>query len=292
MRRFLLPLGLVAWLFSPFMAQARPALPDPPRSVIGVRKNGLTLDRALALATQRSPLLSAARHQVAATAGAVTQAGLLRNPVFSTLVEDTRGDTRTSTASIDVPLEVGGQRAARIGAASAGRRLAEAELLQASVDLKASVTAAFFQILVAQERLTLATDSAALATRAADAVGRRVAAGKVSPVDETRARVDEDNASLEVAEAEAGLETARQALAASWGAGELRFAAVDGAPSVLAGQLEVTRQRALLDLEKTRHIPDVTTVGVKRDNELGRTQAVIGLSGFACSPTCSGPRTS
>lgn len=252
MRRFLLPLGLAAWLFSPFMAQARPALPDPLRSVIGVRKDVLTLDRALALATQRSPLLSAARHQVAATAGGLTQAGLLRNPVFSALVEDTRGDTRTSIASIDVPLEVGGQRAARIGAASAGRRLAEAELLQASVDLKASVTAAFFQILVAQERLTRATDSAALATRAADAVERLV--------------------------------TTRPA--ADW------KAAVDGAPSVLAGQLEVTRQRALLDLEKTRRIPDVTTVGVKRDNELGRTQAVIGLSGFACSPTCSGPRTS
>ncbi len=51
--------------------------------------------------------------------------------------------------------------------------------------MRANVAAAYFDVLTAQERLVLARDSAALAKSSTDTVSKRVAAGKVSPVEES-----------------------------------------------------------------------------------------------------------
>ena len=299
MRRLVLPLWLAASCFSLSTTQAQPA---PERQSTGApasRDTVLTLARAIALAAERSDVLSAARHQLEATAGGVQQAALLRNPSFSGLIEDTRRDTRSSTAAIDIPIELGGKRAARVLAAEGNQQFAQAELVNTAAELKAAVTAAFFEVLIAQQRVELADDSAALAARGADVVGRRVAAGKISPVDESRARVDGINAALEATEARSALGTARQNLAATWGDADVGSAGVDGdvegllfarepldwkaaiegSPTVFSGQIEVSRQRAQLALEKTKRVPDVTvTVGAKRVAELGVTQAVFGIS--------------
>jgi cobalt-zinc-cadmium efflux system outer membrane protein len=286
MRRFALPLGLAAILLSPFFVQAQPA-------------TSLTLDRALELASSRSLAVSAAQREVDATDGALRQAGTLRNPEFNASVEDTRRETRTTTATVDFPLELGGKRAARVGAAERQKELAQAELSSARAQVRAAVVQAFFGALVAQEKVKLTANSAELATRGAEAVGKRVAAGKVSPVDETRARVDQANAQLESAEASAELMAARQALAALWGEAELQFTDVQGdvelvpargsvaelakeldaSPTLVSSRIEVDRRKALVDIERSKQYPDLTlSVGAKRDNEIGRTQAVVGIS--------------
>ncbi|MEP7099997.1 MAG: TolC family protein [Burkholderiales bacterium] len=291
MRRLLLPLGLAATcLFSPLFVQARPA---PSFNTT------LTLEQAQALAAERSFALSAARHELAASDGALRQAGALPNPTLNALVEDTRSASRTTTATLDLAVELGGKRAARLHVANHAQALAAAELRGAQAQLRADVVQAFFGVLIAQQRARIGANSAALAERGADAVGRRVAAGKVSPVDETRARVDLANAVLEAAEAESGLQSARATLAALWGDAEPRFDAVSGevetlparpaaaalaaeldaAPALVASQLETERRRALIDVERSKQLPDLTvSMGAKRDNELGRTQAIVGLS--------------
>lgn len=259
----------------------------------------LSLDQAQALAASRSFAVSAAQREVDASDGALQQAGAWRNPSLNASVEDTRRATRTTTATLDLPIELGGKRAARIGAADRGRHLAIAELGAARAQLRADVVHAFFAVLVAQERVALAADSAGLATRGAEVVGKRVVAGKVSPVDETRARVDQATSQLEAIEAEAELQAARQSLAALWGDAAPRFARVQGdvetlpsrapagellgeldaSPGLLAHRIEVERRRALIGVERSRGVPDLTvSVGAKRDTELGRTQAIVGLS--------------
>ncbi len=289
MRTLLLPLGLAAALSGSFPSLAQTA-PAPAR---------LTLDRALELAISRSPGISAARHELEATSGAIQQAGALRNPELNASVEDTRGATRTTTATIGFPLESGGKRAARLAVANRSRDIAQAELSNAQAQVRASVIAAFFGTLVAQERFKVAADSAELAGRNADAVTRRVAAGKVSPVDETRARVDQANAQLEAAEAQAELQGARRSLSALWGEYEPAFSEVLGdtadvptfapgselarrleaSPVLLASRLEADRRRALIEVERSKAAPDVTlSLGARRDNELGRTQAIVGIS--------------
>lgn len=287
MRRHLWPLGLAAALLSPFIVRAQPAA------------DTLTLDQALDLATSRSFAVSAAQREVVAQEGAVRQAGAWRNPELAASVEDNRSATRTTTATLNFPLELGGKRAARVEAAQRGRELADVELAHTRAQVRSATIAAYFAVLAAQERARLAADSAALATSGAEAVAQRVAAGKVSPVDATRAQVDQANAALEVAEAQAELTTARHALASLWGDTAPRFARVAGdihalperaplpelmsrleeAPALQAARVEVERRKALVDVERSKALPDLTfSVGAKRDNELGRTQAIVGLS--------------
>jgi len=290
MRKLVLPLGLAAILLSPL------CFPIPVRAQPAA---ALALERAQELAASRSFAVSAAQRELDASDGALRQAEAHRNPALNASVEDTQRATRTTTATVDFPIELGGKRAARVGAAARARELAQTELSKVRAQLRADVVRAFFSVLVGQERVALAADSADLATRGAEAIGKRVAAGKVSPVDQTRARVDQANAQLEAADAGVELQNARQTLAALWGDAELQFAQVQGdldliparAPAadlareldasldLLTSRIEVDRRRALVDVERSKGVPDLTvSVGAKRDNELGRTQAIVAIS--------------
>jgi cobalt-zinc-cadmium efflux system outer membrane protein len=292
MRRLLWPLGLAAALSSPLVVQAQP-------------ETLLSLATAITLAEAYSPGVSAARHEVEAGEGDLRQAGLLPNPELEVLVEDARRATRTTTTQLNIPLELGGKRAARVTEAERANDLARATLTGAQAELRAQVMAAFFGVLAQQERVKLATGSAELATRAAEATARKVTAGKISPVDETRSRVEQANAALELADAQAELQTARQMLASFWGAAELPYAQVEGdidtlparpdlallladidaAPAITTSRLEFERRKAGIEVERSKQYPDVVlNVGAKRSNEteFGRsrqiTQAVIGVT--------------
>ncbi len=303
MQRVLFPLGLAAFWLSPLLSQAQPA--TPPFTAPGfpsaqtVAPAELTLDQALGLAMAMHPALKSAQLEIDAQAGSVLQAGLYRNPEVGAQVEDFRSSTRTTTATVGFPLELGGKRAARVAAAERGRDLALAELGNAKAQLTSSVVSAFFHVLVAQERVRLTSDSVAIAVRGADVAARRVAAGRISPVDETRARVEQANAELELAEARAELLGARQGLAAQWNATTPNFGQARGdlealpsranletlharltdSPVLVSSRLELERRRALIAVENSKRYPDLTvSVGAKRDNEMGRTQAVVGIS--------------
>ncbi|MYM26369.1 TolC family protein, partial [Duganella sp. FT135W] len=123
MYKFILPLWIAAW---PACAQAgvEPSVP-------------LTLPAALALADEGNPALAAARHEVLALDGAVQQAGVLPNPSLSVERVDTRRASRETTVLLSQPLELGGQRAARVQAAQRGRDGAVALLAQRRAELRA-----------------------------------------------------------------------------------------------------------------------------------------------------------
>lgn len=284
MRKLLWPLGLAAAFLSPVPLQAQTIL---------------TLEQALELATTRSPSLAAASKEIAATEGALRQAGLRRNPELSTSVEDLRAQTRTTTATVGIPFELGGKREARVAAAERAKDVAVGDLALVRAELRSRVIGSYFTVLVAQERTKLSASSAEIARRAADAVGKRVAAGKISPVEETRARVDQANAQLEATEASAELQTAKFSLAVLLGDSAPRFDQVSGdastlpkrpaltalldqlenSPSLTISRLELERRRALVDVERTKAKPDVVvSLGAKRVNEQGLTQAVVGIA--------------
>ncbi|MGH8787332.1 MAG: TolC family protein [Cupriavidus necator] len=301
MRRLFLPLGLAAAVFSPFpvAAQSVPAAGNPPYVSPSESAGPLTLDSALALAAAGNFTLSAAGKEVDATEGAIMQARTIPNPEVAALIEDTRKATRTTTGQFNIPVELGGKRSARITAAERGRDFAQAELSSIRADLRAAVIASFFAVLVAQERVKLATGSAEIAAKGAQAAARRVAAGKISPVEETKARVEQANAELELADATAELQSARQALAALWGNAAPQFseaqgdldtlpsrpasdalrAELDNSPLLQASRLEQERRQALVGVERSRQYPNLTvSVGAKRDNEANRNMAVLGVA--------------
>ena len=91
----------------------------------------------------------------------------------------------------------------------------------------------------------------------------------------------------------------RQRLAATWGKSRPRFEQVDGdlailpplpsldallqrlqqSPGVARSRLEVRRRQALAQVERARQVPDLTvSIGAKRDEQLGRNQAIFGVS--------------
>lgn len=308
MRRYFLPLGLAAISIQPVLAQSwpspspdedhRPYVAEAPPKLVELA-SPLSLAGALDLAFKANAELSAAARELEAVEASAVQAGLLPNPKVAALVEDTRRETRTATLLLDQPIELGGKRAARVQAAERARDAAAAELLSKKAEVRSGLISAFFDVLIAQERVRLAGESAALARRATDAAARRVAAGKVSPVEETKARVAEAGVKVELTQANSELRSARSRLAAFWGNPSPRFERVEGAaealpeagefpglerplqtaPALRRASLEVERRRALTEVERTRRIPDLTvSLGVKRDNQLGRDQAVMGVS--------------
>lgn len=254
---------------------------------------GDALNRALG-----SPALSAAENEVRGARGALRQAGLLPNPQLEALVEDTDRDTRTTTLQLNQLIELGGKREARVEVAERAVDIARTDRTVRRAELRSFVIDAFYANLVAQERDELARASLDIAARSADAARKRVKAGRVSPVEETRARIAEANVRLEAVQAASELALARQQLAATWGADKADFAQVQAPPDLpdvpalgdnlaqLESAPEVARARAGFDhrqafvqLERARRVPDVSiAVGAKRDEEVGRTQAVLGFA--------------
>jgi cobalt-zinc-cadmium efflux system outer membrane protein len=259
----------------------------------------LTLGAALDLAVRANPRLASARHERDAVDGAVAQAGMRPNPVLGIGVEDTRRATRETTVQLSQPLELGGKRQARVDVAERTLETAGADLRAREADVRAGVTQAFYDVLSAQERAQLAHDALDVAARFTTTVARRVQAGKVSPVDATRARVAEANVRLDALKIDGELATARQALAGFWGSPMPTFNDVVGdlatlpplpdwtslaarvaqAPLVARARSDVAQRQAQLRLEQSRRSPDLTvTVGMKRSNELGVNQAVFGVA--------------
>jgi len=259
----------------------------------------LTLNAALELALGANPDLSAAGRELEALDATITQAQARPNPELSALIEDTRRETRTTTLQLNQPIELGGKRGARIEAAERGRDAASLELDAKRAEIRAAVTAAFFDVLIAQERLRLAQASVELAQRATGAASRRVIAGKVSPVEETRARVAEAAVRVEQAQAASEVTTARRRLAATWGNSSPHFERAEGdpealpqlpamadlnarlatAPNLLRARIEVDRRQSLAEVERSRSVPDmIVSLGGKRIEELDLNQAILGVA--------------
>nr|WP_261797125.1 TolC family protein [Ralstonia sp. TCR112] len=169
----------------------------------------VTLQQAVERAVQTHPALAAAGYEVAASEGALDQARRLRNPEAAFTTEDVRRDRATMTAQLNIPLELGGKRSARTRAAEVARDATAQDAAVLQAELRADVTRAFFDLVIAQERLTLAQASDALAAQAESAAARRVQAGKVSPVEQTKAGVARASAAIELRDANAELRVAQ-----------------------------------------------------------------------------------
>ncbi len=258
----------------------------------------LTLAEAIRTALEGSPVLSSARREVDATEGARLQAGVYQNPTLTAQIEDQKRETRTTTVLLSQQIELGDKRGARIGAAERATDIAREQLTAAATELRADVTAAFFSALIAQERVRLAQSSLELAGKSSLAAANRVRAGQVSPVEETKAKVAEAGVRLEFVQAEGEFRTAFQRLQSLMArpigartldgnvaaiprpvASDALEARLRDAPAMRQARLEVRRFAALAELERAKRVPDLTlTAGGMRDHQLGRNQAVIGVS--------------
>ncbi len=270
-----------------------------PQSAAAAAAEPLSLAKAIELALEGNPEVAAAKRQWEATEGQVLQGRSRPNPELAYSLEDTRSKTRTQSWQLNLPLELGGKRAARTKAAEKSREQAQAQLAELQATVRANVAAAYFDVLTAQERLVLARDSAALAKSSTDTVSKRVAAGKVSPVEESKARVAEAGVRVELAQAASEQRNALSRLFALLGRIDAPYTVLEGkaenlpsvpsladlqplissAPGVVLARIEVDRREALTALELSKRVPDVTvSVGMQRSNETQRNVLLFGVS--------------
>lgn len=302
MRYLLLLLLGAAFLVPVAYAQGTSSFSAPSHALApeqqGLGMAQLSLRQAVEQTLTHHPELAIAGAEVDALRGASMQARAHPNPEVALTQEGTSNPTRTTTVQINQPIELGGKRQARVSAAESAAELARADLSARRHALAAAVMTAFFDVLTGQERVRLAEAALELSRRSSLATSQRVKAGKLSPVEETKAKVAEANVRIELAQASSEANAARARLASAMGRplgpvmleGRLDElppvlnhagfqARLDQSPALQRAEIEVRRRQAMIAVENARRVSDITvSLGAKRDQEQGRTQAVIGLS--------------
>jgi cobalt-zinc-cadmium efflux system outer membrane protein len=136
----------------------------------------LTLDAAVERALSSNPTLAAARlARPVATAG-LAVAAERPNPEISYEAER---ETPRQAITTSLPIELGGKRTRRMALAQAGVAASDAEIARTSARVRNDVRRAYFEVVAAGQRVTMADDLRQLASRARDAAQARFSVGDV-----------------------------------------------------------------------------------------------------------------
>jgi cobalt-zinc-cadmium efflux system outer membrane protein len=294
MIKLIVPLLLAAVVSAPARAQLLPPLP----AASAAQAPPLSLQGAIALALSGNAEIAIARGELAAREGDTLQAAQAPNPSLELLREGTDSQNGASTVQLSVPVELGGKRAARRAVAALDGELGRQVLAITRARVRAETVAAYAGLQLANEQLLLAQSGALLAASSSEAAARRVLAGKISPVEESRTRLAEAAVKIALLQARRDVLLAQQRLLAMLPADAPPFGHVDGgrvalprlpvlatlfeaaqqAPVLAQARLEVARRAALSQLELSRRTPDLTLLlGARRDNGAGR-QLLLGVS--------------
>jgi len=300
-------------LFLAILAVATVSLWAPPPHVLGANpaevqesSGEITLRQALALAFARNPDLASFPWELRSGDARILQAGLRPNPELTVDMENFLGtepsrnfETLETTLSIGQLVELGGKRAARIGLASTEKEVSRWDYEAKRADVAAEVAKSFVEVLSAQDRLTLAEELTRLSKEVLNSVAARVVAGKISPVEETKASVAWSISGIDLERAKLALEGARKRLAATWGSASPVFSKAVGQldrltpippPEVLTDRIsrnpdvarwaaEMEQRKATLALERANRITDVTlSGGIRRFREANDTTFLFGAT--------------
>lgn len=259
----------------------------------------LRLEVALGLAMGANPEISVAMREKEATEGARIQAGVRHNPYISSEIQDTRSDTQQITLQFNQEIELGNKRESRLALADILHTKATAELDALKATIHANTVNAFYEVLVAQERLALSKSSFEVANAAVNAATKRVNAGKSSPVEETKSNIAASSAKIELNQSNSQLNSARKRLSALWGnpfpvfeqaygdveniplvpSFENLLALLENAPAIGIANLEVSARGGSTKLARSQSTPNITiSAGIVHNQELGLNQAILGLS--------------
>ena len=259
----------------------------------------LRLEVALGLAMGANPEISVALREQEATEGVRIQAGVRHNPYISSEIQDTRRNTQQITLQFNQEIELGNKRESRLALADILHTKATAELDALKATIHANTVNAFYEVLVAQERLALSKSSFEVANAAVNAATKRVNAGKSSPVEETKSNIAASSAKIELNQSNSQLNSARKRLSALWGnpspvfeqaygdveniplvpSFENLLALLENAPAIGIANLEVSARGGSTKLARSQSTPNITiSAGIVHNQELGLNQAILGLS--------------
>ena len=266
----------------------------------------LTLRQALSLVVLRSPELVTSSYEIRSAEARRLQAGLPPNPEVELGVAEFGGTgsrrgfgASESSLTLSQLIELGGKRQLRSNVADRDRDLANWSYEAKRLDVLLEATHAFIDVIAAQRMVALAEDAAGISQQVIDTVTARVEAGKISPLEQTRARVSFSTSQLALQRARRELRIAREQLTAMWASDKPTFAEAQGDYETLQvipqlGQLaaqtennpdlarwrtEIEQREEALRLERAKNIPDPKlSIGVTRFEDSNESAFLVGLS--------------
>lgn len=264
-----------------------------------------SVEDAIALAMERSPLLQAADAKRRASLGEKAQASALPNPDLTLDVENAGGSGpyrgfRSSEITLGVSqrIETGGKRTARVNGATAGATSSEHEYAAARLDVTRDVTRAYAEVIGAARTVETEREQARLVDEVLRVAKERVAAGKEPVLHIRKAEVARTTATLALERASRQLGAAVRALSILLGAevteivpdqrwyesiGEQRpvqsYKAIPNSPDHARWDSDIARSRAVVQLEQANAVPDVTLgAGVRHFRDTDDTAIVLGFT--------------
>ncbi len=266
----------------------------------------LTLRQALSLTLMKNPELAAFSWEVRANEAMALQSGLLLNPEINVETENFGGsgdfnrfDLSETTIQLSQVIELARKPSKRRKVAELERDLAGWDYETKRLDVFTDVTKTFIDVLTAQERLGVREEMSRLADQFYTIVSERVKAGKVSPVEETKAKITLASAQIERNRARNELKAIRKRLASMWGSLSPNFKEVVGEldnvspipeldllmnrieqnPDLARWKVEREQRQAAVKLAEAMRVPDITlSGGVRRLNETNDHSYVFGIS--------------
>jgi cobalt-zinc-cadmium efflux system outer membrane protein len=266
----------------------------------------LTLRRALVLTLMNNPELKVFSLETRAAQAQELQAGLWPNPELEVEVEEVGGtgdrsgfDAAETTIQLNQLIELGDKSQKRKKVASFEKELTSLDYQNKRLEIFSEAAEAFIWVLKAQEKLQLSNELLKLSKELFETVEKRVNAGKDSPLEKTRASVALSNIKIQHREAQRNLEFSRKRLASFWGQDKLLFERAAGNldsveqlprlenlvnqlklnPEYARWETEIRKNQAVLDLEKSKTVGDVTIgAGIQRFSETDDNAVVFGIS--------------
>lgn len=257
-----------------------------PAVVLAEGSGALSLRQAEALWQQHSRELRLAGLAVSGAAADIQVARQIPNPEVSMNAQSISPATGYGAGGwkdkkmdtvfrVDQVIERGGKRDLRIKGAESRLEASRFEADETARQQLGALRHAYYDLLLAQEKLALARDTAALYGKSAEAGKLRQKAGDIAPVDLTRLQIDRARAESDARQAQTDLEQAQLALAYLIGERDARslqagdaWPAVDGKnlpeieipqrPDLDAAQRRVQAAEADRDLARALKKRDVT----------------------------------
>lgn len=262
----------------------------------------LLLEDALELGLSYNPGLGSTAWDLKAAESRRVTAGRRPNPSIGIDAENWGGalgsDRTELTLGIEQPIEIGGDRGARVSLAEAGLAGARASLGVAARDLAATVTESFLAAWVAQERLGSLQESRRIAVEAVASAAERFKAGAAPTVERVRAEGNLAFTEARVDLAGSALASARRMLALHWGSSDATFDSlglpppdlsppphpdsvllrVREHPELFRASAELKTAEAIVRATRASRVPDIgVRIGVRHLRDAGGTGFVAGL---------------
>ncbi len=297
-------LMMIPLIFLMPLQSGRPELPVDPSPAGQGQASAITLPQVLERILLNNPELEAAEHTAEAAAARIVQARLRPNPEISATAEQfgSRGPVGfwgllESDIQVSQRIELGNKRPLRVRSAEADLALARQGLEARRSELLWGASLAFLEAISAQERVKNRQELYRLAEQTQLLVAERVAAGRVSPVEGTRAAASLASARLELDRSIRESEARRDWLAGLWGGSGSEIAAVaglfeippapaglhesclDNNPELQVASAAIDAQRAQLELERAVGKPDLTvSAGYRYLSLEGQSTWTAGIS--------------